>query len=237
MVSAGQLTQPLDRPQGVSSVSNPAAASGGADPATAAQTRASAPLPALAVGRVVSLDDYQSFALAFAGIAKALATWTWFGDVRGVFLTVAGAGGATLSADDPIVNALIQAIGLYGEPFVPFKVASYNPALFTFAAAVAVQQPAYDPTQVLAAVWTALSSAFSFNQQSLGQRVAASQIVEVIQQVPGVRAVQLQSLNRSGDAATSPAPASLCAAGPAPPTGAELLVLDPATQGSIAQWS
>ena len=47
MVSAGQLTQPLDRPQGLSSVTNPSAATGGADPATADQARASAPLPTL----------------------------------------------------------------------------------------------------------------------------------------------------------------------------------------------
>ena len=71
-------------------MTNPAAASGGADPATADQARASAPLPTLTIGRVVSLEDYQNFALGFAGIAKALATWTWFGDIRGVFLTVAG---------------------------------------------------------------------------------------------------------------------------------------------------
>ena len=61
-------------------------------PATAGQIRASAPLPTLTIGRVVSLEDYQNYALAFAGIAKALASWTWFGSVRGVFLTVAGAG-------------------------------------------------------------------------------------------------------------------------------------------------
>ena len=44
MVSAGQLSQPLDRPQGVKSVTNPSPASGAADPATAAEARASAPL-------------------------------------------------------------------------------------------------------------------------------------------------------------------------------------------------
>ena len=37
MVAAGQLTQPLDRPQGLQSVTNPSAANGGADPASPAR--------------------------------------------------------------------------------------------------------------------------------------------------------------------------------------------------------
>ncbi len=237
MVSPGQLTQPLDRPQGLSSVTNPSPASGAADPATAAQARASAPLPALTIGRVVSLQDYQNFALAFAGISKALASWTWFGDVRGVFLTVAGAGGATLDDDDPILAALIEAIGLYGEPWVPLRVASYMPVLFRFSATVAVDQPTYDPDQVLAQVWREVRAAFAFEQRDLGQSVAASLIVEIIQRVPGVVAVQLQTLGRSGDPSTSPAAPMLCAAGPAPPAGAQLLALDPATERAIGQWS
>jgi len=237
MVSAGQLTQPLDRPQGLSSVINPSAATGAADPATADEARVSAPLPALTIGRVVSLEDYQNFALGFAGIAKALASWTWFGDVRGVFLTVAGVGGATLSGNDPIVTALVNAIRLYSEPFVPLQVSSYLPVKFTFSAQVAVDQPAYDPGLVLAAVWQAVSAAFALEQRGLGENVAASVIVELIQHVPGVLAVQLQSLGTSGTAATSPAPAMLCASGPMPPAGAQLLVLDAATQGSIGQWS
>jgi len=32
MVAAGQLSQPLDRPQGLSSVTNPSPATGGQDP-------------------------------------------------------------------------------------------------------------------------------------------------------------------------------------------------------------
>ena len=237
MVSAGQLSQPLDRPQGVSSVTNPGAASGGADPATADEARASAPLPTLTIGRVVSLEDYQNFALGFAGIAKAWASWTWFGDIRGVFLTVAGANGATLSNDDPIMSSLISAIQLCSEPFVPLKIASYESLLFTFSALVAVDQPAYAPEQVLASVWQSVSAAFAFERRGLGQSVTASEIVDIIQNVPGVLALQLQGLGYSGEGLGSPAPAMLCASGPQPPAGAQLLQLDPATQGAIGAWS
>jgi len=237
MVSAGQLSQPLDRPQGLSSVTNPSVASGAADPATAGQARASAPLPTLTVGRVVSLEDYQNYALGFAGIGMALATWTWFGDIRGVFLTVAGVGGAVLSGNDPVVAGLATAIGLSGDPHVPLKIASYQPVPFTFTAAVVVDQANYDPTQVLAQAWQDLTAAFAFGQRQFGQGVAASEIIEIIQQVAGVTAVRIQGLGRSGTTPQVPGPAMLCVSGPQPPDGAELLQLDPATQGQIGVWS
>jgi hypothetical protein len=236
MVSAGQLSQPLDRPQGLQSAVNPSAASGASDPASVAAIQSSAPLPTLTLGRVVSLEDYQNFALAFAGVAKALASWTWFGDVRGVFLTVAGSGGAVLAVDDPIVVSLIQAIQANGNPYVPLRVASFVPLLFEFSAQVKVDRANYDPTQVLAQVWQNLGAAFAFDQRGLAQSVVAGDIVEIIQQTPGVVALRLQALHLSGKASAA-VPAILCAAGPAPPHGAQMLLLDPATQGAIGVWS
>jgi len=236
MVSAGQLSLPLDRPQGLMSVTNPAAASGAADPASPDEARASAPLPTLTIGRVVSLQDYQNFALGFAGIAKALASWTWLGSTRGVFLTVAGVGGAALTADDPVVSGLIGAIGLCSDPHVPLVVAPYQPVLFTFTAAVGVDQADYAPGQVLAQVWQDVSAAFAFDQRQFGQGVTASQIIQIIQQVAGVTAVQLQTLTISGATPSTP-PTQLCASGPQPPLGAQLLQLDPATQSTIGLWS
>ena len=236
MVGAGQLSQPLDRPQGLSSVTNPGAASGAADPASADQARASAPLPTLTIGRVVSLQDYQNYALGFAGIGKALASWTWFGSVRGVFLTVAGQDGGLLSADDPVVTSLIGAIGLGSDPHVPLRVASYVPVLFTFSAAVKMDQANYPADQVLAQVWQALSTAFAFGSRQLGQGVVASEIVQLIQQVPGVIAARLEGLEPSGQPAREGGAVRLCASGPQPPAGAQLLQLDPATQGRIGVW-
>jgi hypothetical protein len=241
MVAAGQLSQALDRPQGLSAVTNPSAATGAADPATADVIRGSAPLPTLTISRVVSLEDYQDYALGFAGIGKALATWTWSGGLRGVFLTLAGANGATLGPGDPIVTSLITALRQYGDPHVPLTVVSYVPVLFTFTASVAVDTTSYDPSAVLGQVWQAVSAAFAFGQRSLGQGVAASEIVAIIQGIPGVIAVRLTGLQLSGQPAT--AGPALRAAGPQPPSGtqpaagAELLLLDPATQGQIGSWS
>jgi hypothetical protein len=238
-VAPGQLTQPLDRPQGLQSVTNPSIATGGADPATAASARMSAPLPTLTLGRVVSLEDYQNFALNFGGIALALASWTWFGTTKGIFLTVAGQGGTVLNANDAVVTNLVASLGNYGLPYVPVQVVSYAPALFEVAMQVKADTPTYVATDVVAQVWQGLAAAFAFGQVAPGQTVAASQVIELAQAVPGVLGVNLTAFNRSGDAAV--VNNILCAAGPlptaTPPQGAEILQLDPATQGLVGVWA
>ncbi|HTB74273.1 MAG TPA: putative baseplate assembly protein [Polyangiaceae bacterium] len=232
MVAVGQLTQAIDRPQGLSSVTNPSAASGAADPASADDARSSAPLPALTLGRVVSLEDYQNFALNFAGVTRALATWTRFRGTRGVFLTVAGANGSTPSASDSIVSDLTLSLTNSGNPFLPVQVASYQPILFEVGASITIDQTDYDPDQVLAQVWQNLAAAFSFATRQLGQNVAASEIVEAIQNTPGVIALQLQTFGVSGTP-TATVPSILCASGPTPPQGAQMLLIDSASQANL----
>jgi hypothetical protein len=237
MVNAAQLSQPLDRPQGLKTVVNPSPATGGADPASADDARASAPLPSLTIGRVVSLEDYQNFALAYAGIAKAVATWSWFGDLRGVFLTIAGENGATLQNSDPIVINLIKSIQAASNPYIPLQVASFVPVLFQFTANLNIDTSSYNPQSVLAQVWQNLSAAYAFDELQLADTVVASEIISIMQQTPGVIAVQLTALNLSGEPATSPVPAMLCASGPQPPQGAQMLMLDPQTQSNLGVWS
>jgi len=238
-VAPGQLTQPLDRPQGLQAVTNPSAGTGGADPATPASAKVSAPLPTLTLGRVVSLEDYQNFALNFGGIALALASWTWFGATRGVFLTVAGEGGMVLNANDAVVVNLLSALQNFGLPYVPVQVVSYTPVLFEIAMQVKVDTPTYDPGEVLGQVWQSLAAAFAFGKTQPGQSVAASYVIQLAQQVGGVMGVNMISLNRSGDPAV--VQSILCAAGPlptqTPPAGAEILLLDPAAQGNLGVWA
>jgi len=249
-VQAGQLSQALDRPQGLQGVTNPDLATGGADPDTAADARTSAPLHVLTLDRVVSLEDYQNYALAFAGISKALATWTWNGRTRGVFLTVAGANGAIFQPDDPTITKLMTALWSAGNPYVPIQVASYKPVFFEAGANVRIDTNDYDPTQVLAQVWQSLSGAFSFDQRQLGQGAAQSEIIALIQQTPGVIAVELTAFSKQDQPPPAGAPlppilrASSPVAGlqsipgiPGTPAGAEMLLLDPASQGNFEVWS
>jgi hypothetical protein len=88
-------------------------------------------------------------------------------------------------------------------------------------------------------VWQSLVAAFAFGQLAPAQGVAASYVIELAQQVPGVVAVNLTALNRSGSA--GPPANFLCASGPDPglnpAEGAEILLLDPASRGNLTVWS
>jgi len=244
-VATGQLSMPLDRPQGLQTVTNPQPASGGADPDTAADARASAPLQVQTIGRVVSLEDYQNYALAFAGISKALATWTWFGRTRGILLTIAGANGGTFQQSDLTVTDLIASLIANGSPYVPIQVVSYTPVLFEVGATIQIDTTQYDPALVQAAVWQALASTYNFQNQRLGYGLPQSQVIQTIQQVPGVIALELTQFNRQDQSTAPPLRQVLLAASPingldtsasAPlPQGAELLTLDPASQANLVQ--
>jgi hypothetical protein len=242
-VVAGQLSQALDRPQGLKAVTNPSPATGGADPDSAATARVNAPLHVLTLDRVVSLEDYQNYALAFAGIAQALATWTWVGRTRSIFLTVAGANGLVLEQDQAPITNLIKALRGAGNPYVPITVVSYVPIYFEAGANVSIDTDDYDATLVLAQVWQTLATAFSFAHRQIGQGVAQSEVIALIQSVPGVIGCELTVFNLQGYSATTPLPDVLQAASPVagtqgtPTQGAQMLLLDPVSQGNFQEWS
>ena len=150
LVKAGQLSMLLSRPLGVKGVTNPLAAGGAQDPEQIDDARANAPLRVLTLERVVSLRDYEDFARAFGGIAKALASWSWDGRNRGVLVTVAGPAGAAVPPEGATYHNLLKAMRAAGDPFVALKVKSYRPAFFRFAGKVKID-PAYEPDAVLAA--------------------------------------------------------------------------------------
>jgi hypothetical protein len=187
----------------------------------------------------VSLQDYQDFARSFAGVGKALATWTWDGEKRGIFVTIAGPGGAAIDDDSATYKNLLAAIKNAGDPYVMVRVQTYRPALFTLDAGIKID-PDYTGELVLPQVEQKLRAAFSFEARAFGQPVALSQVVQIMHTVPGVVAVDVNALYRIGDAAVPNA--RLAAAFPRAGTDrtvepAELLVLDPRAVGLIVDNS
>ncbi len=230
LVKAGQLSMLLSRPLGVKGVTNPLAAGGAQDPEQIADARANAPLRVLTLERVVSLRDYQDFARAFGGIAKALASWTWDGRNRGVLVTVAGPAGAAVPPEGATYQNLLKAMRAAGDPFVALQVKSYRPAFFRFAGKVKID-PAYEPDLVLAQVELALRNRFAFARREFAQPVMLSEVIAAMQAVAGVIAVDIDKLYRSDKAATLEQ--RLLADGPVTPANgtlqaAELLTLDAA---------
>jgi predicted phage baseplate assembly protein len=191
-VAAGSITTLVDRPVGVSGVTNPMAATGGQDAQSVDDIRSNAPLSVLTLGRAVSIADYQNFAATFAGISKAYALWIPNGPNRGVFLTVAGVNGASLTGSQTL-NNLVNALRAYGNPQVAIFAQSFYETLFRLSAAIAYD-PAYDNTAVNAAVTALLTSTYSFAARNFGQGVSADEVGALIQGVAGVIAVNVTGL-------------------------------------------
>ena len=230
-VDAGRIMLLPVRPIGVRGVTNPLPADGATGPETRDEIRRNAALTMLTLDRIVSLQDYEDFARAFAGVAKAMASWSWLGRTRGVFVTVAGAGGAVLDTGSPTFLNLLAAMRKAGDPQVPLRVQSYRRAFFRVGATVTVE-PGWETGTVLAGVEAALRGAFGFDARAFGQPVALSAVIGTIQGAPGVRAVEVRTFGRTDDPGEGVAASILAAAAPVPgsegaPLAAELLTLDP----------
>ncbi len=191
-VAAGAITTLMQRPLGVSSVTNPEAATGGTDPQSIDDVRANAPQTVLTLGRAVSITDYQNFASTFAGIEQAYAIWIPSGPARGVFVTVAATGGVALEPGDITITNLQTALQNYGNPLIPISIGSFIESLFGFTADVAYN-PAYSQPVVQAQIMQTLTQTFSFANRSFGQGISTDEIAAVIQNVPGVVAVNVSN--------------------------------------------
>lgn len=192
-VGHDKLTQLMTRPLGLKSVSNPVAAQGGTDPEPAGQARRTIPLGTRTLGRVVSVLDYEDFAMARDGVAKAQARVLHLAAGPAVVITVAGQDGQTLSATNPVWKSLKLALANNGDPHVEVVLLSYQPSTFRLGLKI-MRDPAYALKHLFAEVERTLRSHYGFEPRSFGQPVLQSEIVAIVHAVPGVVAVDLDLL-------------------------------------------
>ncbi len=144
-------------------------------------------------------------------------------------MTVAGENGQDIPEDSNLYQKLLTAIQKAGDPYVLVRVKTYQKVLFRLAAKIKVDSD-YLPEKVLKTVKQTLLDRFSFSARQLGQLVTQSEVIAVIQAIPGIVAVDLDQLYRLGEAKKlNP---RLLAAVPkvgseSTITAAELLILDP----------
>lgn len=194
-VAAESLTQLGSRPLGVSSVSNPVAATGGTDPESAELARQTLPVVTRTLGRVVSVLDYQDFARAFAGVAKAQAVVLHGASVPTIAITIAGPGGEVLTPDSPVWRNLFAALKQAGDPQVAVTLLSHADARFELELGLRCD-PAHEAPAVFRAVRAALSARFAFERRELGEPVQRSEVIAVVQDTPGVVAVDVRRFER-----------------------------------------
>ena len=192
-VGADTLTQLLSRPPGLKSVANAVAASGGTDAEPADAARRSMPLGTRTLGRAVSLLDYEDFALAFTGIAKAQARVLHRASGVVIAVTIAGPGGTPLAATNPVRANLLAALKASGDPQVDVVLLDHQPRSFRLGLKVK-RAPDYAIEPVLAKVEAALRARFGFDARGLAQPVLQSDLIATVHSVPGVLAVDLDAL-------------------------------------------
>ena len=202
MLAADQINLLMSRPLGLKSVSNPLAPTGAEDPEQLDQARRNAPLTVVTLDRIVSLQDYEDFARAFAGIGKAQATWLWDGEKRLVHLTIAGVEGGDVPRTSALFSNLSSAIDNSRHADQKVRIDTYTSLLFDVEAKLVID-PDYLFGEVKAAVEDALIAAFSFDNRSFGQAITASEVIAAAQGVGGVVGVDLDKLYFDGSNATS----------------------------------
>lgn len=189
-VPADSLSLLKKRPLGIQSVTNPLKASGAENPELLDNARRNAPLTVLTLDRIVSRQDYEDFARAFAGIGKAQSVALWDGRMERIHLTVATASGAPLQPTDKTYTDLKSAIENLRDRARPFLLDSFALRYFNLTAKVRLD-PRYLEEAVLTQIKALLLETFSFEQRGFGQGVSVAEVVTVIQSVTGVVSVDL----------------------------------------------
>ncbi|MEW2051327.1 putative baseplate assembly protein [Streptomyces sp. NPDC005476] len=190
-VAPGQLSLLLHRPLGIASMTNPTAAHGWAPPETLEDARGAAPRRTRTLDRVVSVGDYEDFALAFAGVGTARADLIWDGNRKTIVLSVLGAGAERV--DQGLLTDLAGAIQDVCTPGACVRV--LEAAILWFGVRLGMLvDPAHERHVVERAVGAALQRAFAPDRQQFRTPVTAAAVTAVVQGVPGVAACDLPRL-------------------------------------------
>ncbi|WP_018185011.1 hypothetical protein [Kaistia granuli] len=194
-VRAGQLAIPLERPVGLRGVHNPLPSDGGADAEARDDARRAAPASVKTFGRAVSLQDFEGLAMASGLIARAFATWVWLDLQRTVHLTVAAVGGTTLSTE--ALDDLHASLNTIRDTNRPLVLSALVRVPLVIRARL-LRDPAYEADNIAARARAHLLAAFAFEAQEVGAAVHASSIFARLQEVTGVRAVDVDLFQLKG---------------------------------------
>jgi len=191
-VQAEALKTLLDRPVGLKGAINPIAALGGAESETLQKARANAPNTVRTFGRIVSLRDFEDAAREYTGVAKARAACVWSGEEQGVHLTVAGDKGAQVKAST--MKDLVADLDSRRDPNRKLLVDAHQEVNVRVEVSIQVHAD-YVAADVQTAAGKALQNYFAFDNLDLGQPIHLSDIFQVLQDVKGVVAVDVDYLN------------------------------------------
>ena len=200
-VGAQQISMLATKPLGVKGVINPLAATGGVDREGLGQARENAPIPLFALDRLVSLKDYEDFTRAFAGVAKAKVAQIAFEDRDLIHLTVALVDDVLLEPDSALFKNMVASLNHFGTLNKPLQVDKRTLSLMICSIKINIEA-GYIWEKVETAVRQKLLHHFGFDNRKLGQDVVKSELISVIQTIPGVAYADvdlLATISESGE--------------------------------------
>lgn len=191
LVNPNQLSLVLNRPLGVRSVTNPVSARNASDPESLDDAKKNAPIKLLTMNRIVSLDDFKSYADSYNGVGKSLALWGWNGFSKIVHLVVSDNQG--LNADSLLRKNLEEEINSIKDPMIQFTLCRFNKKTFNIDVKILVDSN-HQFEKIKKKIVEELSQKFSFEAREFGQNVTNAEVMSVIQRIPGVIAVDVDKL-------------------------------------------
>lgn len=197
-VAANSLTLLQQQPLGISSVTNPVPATGAAAGEPIDTARVKAPVSVRALGRIVSLRDYEDFIYGLPGVGKVQVKSLWNGRTHLAHITVAAAGGAPIKRGSALYDSIVQLIQAHRASRHHEVVVDPADLLHFNLAATVFLGPGYKADEVEALVNEVLKQTFSFENREFGEGVAASDITSLVQRVPGVQHVDLEAFYTLG---------------------------------------
>jgi len=246
-LGADRITLATSRPLGVTGVTNPVPATGGADPESRDAVRRNAALSIQSLDRLVSVSDYQDFSAAFAGIGSASARELSDGRHQLVHVTIAGVDDEPIAANSDLARNLRRALLDLGDPYEDVRVASRLLRLLVVSAKVRI---AADRrwADVETAVRAQLLAAFGPSARRIGEPATSSSLLAVTAAAPGVEYIDLDvfdALDETDLVGEDPAAGlglrTVVPARPAAPDGAvtggvrpaELVLLSPSVRDTL----
>lgn len=191
-VPADRITQALTRPLGVTAVTNPQPATGGADGDGPGLTRRTVPLAVSALDRLVSLQDYEDFARSRAGIGRATARELYDGRRTVLQVTVAGVDDVPIGEDSRVLRALRSSLAACGDTRLPVRVDVRELVLLVLVARVKVA-PDHSWELVEPRLRAALTRELGYLGRELGQPALLSEVLATAHSVPGVDYVDVDA--------------------------------------------
>jgi hypothetical protein len=183
--SIDQISNPIE---GLSSIQNPVAASGGTDRESANNLRYAAPKSALLLGRAISLVDMEVVVAEVPGVSSVKSEWRWHGTQQRTAAYIWYIG-------DPGLESLIRErlTGLI-DPTTPIQIEPATPISFDLRLDLEIDNR-YNSEEVITEVRSVLTNSTDGlllpSNIGIGQAIFRSQILEAVLAVEGTICVKL----------------------------------------------